>query len=569
MSEKIKFIHASDFRLGLPVFSFSEHGTASAGREAGGASEKNPGGEIPAGNLFSAVPEDMFGHLYRAAQEAVIRVFDAAIRLRVDFLLLTGNIFSWKESGPAGMFFLAEQFRRLEKEGIFVYWAPFSDSENMPETDDSPAASDFWEDVVPLPENIFRFTPGEIGWKQFFPKKPEGFRMDVPGMPPEAVTLLYIPAGMAEKAGTFSDFSHDFPSRRRIIALAEGMISGSVIQKIPADYWALGGQEARQTLFYTEKNPPASASRPKESSFLRTRKKAVSTVLHFPGSPQGHSPAVFSERNASEEPRFGCSLVEMNLGGEEPPTIQFLATERIGWKLFSLEIPEKTVTAAEITAWMKEILAEWRKSISRELAGVMIFWNLKSRHPIHEAFLRQIYLENRFPFFEAGEEWSVVSGQWSVENAQNSSRRPRTERLSERILETLQEKISDQEPFLWHVSVNAEAEHLIPPEWRRQRTAVGDFLHLAGLHRERLSENASSPPGNEPGTEIDFAAAGFSPHSLELLSALSEVQLADELRILADISSAGAMREYLREAETLGADILAKNLAKKEKGELG
>ena len=81
-SQGFRFIHASDFRLELPV------------------------------DGLMSLPDRYGDAILDAPRLAAERVFDAALREKVDFVVLSGDLISPRETGPWGMLFLIEQFKR-------------------------------------------------------------------------------------------------------------------------------------------------------------------------------------------------------------------------------------------------------------------------------------------------------------------------------------------------------------------------------------------------------------------------------------------------------------------------
>lgn len=124
-SQAFRFIHASDFRLELPVDGLSE------------------------------CPERLESAILDAPRVAVERLVATALKEKVDFVVLSGDLLSPRETGPWGLLFLIEQFERLASEKIAVYWAAGKN--------DSP-------DVVPaafrFPENV-RISRSERSRKRF------------------------------------------------------------------------------------------------------------------------------------------------------------------------------------------------------------------------------------------------------------------------------------------------------------------------------------------------------------------------------------------------------------------
>ena len=93
MTQPFRFVHAADFHLERPLRGLAE------------------------------VPDHLRVALIDAPYRAAERVFDAAIKERVDFVVLAGDILDPLAAGPRGLVFLGEQFQRLAAQGIRVYWA--------------------------------------------------------------------------------------------------------------------------------------------------------------------------------------------------------------------------------------------------------------------------------------------------------------------------------------------------------------------------------------------------------------------------------------------------------------
>ncbi|MDO4550226.1 MAG: hypothetical protein Q4C96_03120 [Planctomycetia bacterium] len=550
MAEKISFIHASDFRLGYPLTFFSEKNLKPVSYEITGENFYGKESEIEKwkinkretvrGNLFPRIPDSVFSKILRAGQNAATRVFEAAISRHVDFVLLTGDIFSWDDAGPAEANFLLEQFCRLEKEGILVYWVLSEESSSS--TFPFPIKNDSSVLGFNLPENVYLLSTENTFQTKFYPHGQKS-QEDILFSERNGLTLFYFNEEMENV-----QYMDKFLPEERVIVICEKEVPVLLLEKYPSFYWVLlrhGGEEneTRHTLLFPSKNGNTKSY----------------SMMHFPGSPQFHSPAIFSElyffemKNQDEvapesvfsniqnvhEPEFqnisgikpgktseaGCSLVEMDMEDESAPVLRFLPTEDVTWKLFSLNIPVSVQSLADVVMWMKAELAAWKKRASLR-AGALIFWHLKSRETVHLDFLRKIYLENHF---------SLICGE---------------EKITERILKELNMEFSDTSPFFWNVSVETQDFHLIPAQWRQKESALGDFLRLIQMH---IQENVVS---NEKKSE-GISPAGFIPHTLELRSFLGKNQQEDELRILADITSSVMMDDLLCQAEVLGSQLLS------------
>src|SRR5690606_28155332 len=85
------------------------------------------------------------------------RVFETALKHRVDFVLLAGDVVQPRKSGPRAIVFLNEQFRKLAEAGIQVYWAG-SIADNF----------ETWAELWPLGDNVHRFATDRVERVIFF-----------------------------------------------------------------------------------------------------------------------------------------------------------------------------------------------------------------------------------------------------------------------------------------------------------------------------------------------------------------------------------------------------------------
>jgi len=198
--EGVRFLHAGDLNLGAPLFGI---------------------GGLPY-QLRSIIADAR----YRAAE----RLCSAAISSKVDFVLLVGGVVGESAAGPRPFWFLAEQFERLARHDIPVYWF------------ESTAARNRWSEYVPLPRNLFM---GDVQAGQTFE-----FRRN-------SKPVAQIATGASGDVD---------PALPRIAALPEGL-DELPLSPVGVDYWALGGNVA------TGDAP------------------SICGVAHFPGATQGHSPA--------------------------------------------------------------------------------------------------------------------------------------------------------------------------------------------------------------------------------------------------------------------------------------
>ncbi len=220
----LRFLHASDFHLERPL----------AGAED--------------------VPESLRDVLVEAPFRAAERVFDAALREQVDFVLLAGDLLRPMAAGPRGLVFLVEQFERLHARQVPIYWA----------TGKADAATR-WTEVLNLPPNVNLFVGQQV--KRLTFEREGRLRADILGAGVHS-------EGQVRAAEFRAAHGH------LTIALAYGRLEGAAGTAHGVHYWALGGEHRRRV---------SSTSTP---------------VMHYPGTPQGRSPR---ERGA-----HGCSIVQVD-----------------------------------------------------------------------------------------------------------------------------------------------------------------------------------------------------------------------------------------------------------------
>lgn len=188
----LRFLHASDFRLDVPV---------------GGIAE---------------VPEHLRDRFLDAPYHAARRVFDAALAEEVDFVLLSGGLVHARRSGPRGPAFLVEQFERLQARGISVYWAG------------GPAdRPDAWPAAARLPENVVHFPSGAAARHVVLRDN-------------QALALVVGRSHAGWRKIEPGDFVADH-SAPYAIAVAHGIGDARPLAARGFQYWALGGRPRRGT----------------------------------------------------------------------------------------------------------------------------------------------------------------------------------------------------------------------------------------------------------------------------------------------------------------------------------
>ncbi|MDO5114184.1 MAG: hypothetical protein Q4E67_07385, partial [Planctomycetia bacterium] len=216
-------------------------------------------------------------------------------------------------------------------------------------------------------------------------------------------------------------------------------------------------------------------------------------------------------------PTFGVSLVKMDLEGKSPLSIQLIPTETVAWQRTRLEVPAEIESAEGLAGWLEEQLALHGKGVASGVEKILRVWKLTSQNPALQTVLRQIFLENLCPMG------------WNQE------------RVVDVLLNRLRRVGETYSPGIWSVSLEVEERDLIPAEWSRSESMLGDFLRLVQFHQ------------NNPDAE---GGEDFVSHTLELDSFLSKTQLEEELQVVSRISEPLVFQEVLRQTTILGADAL-------------
>jgi hypothetical protein len=243
MSDSLRFLHAADLHLELP-----------------------PGGVAEMSDHLRAI---LVEAPFRAAQ----RVFDAAIKERVNFVVFAGDVVDPLVSGPRGLVFLERQFERLASEGIAVYWA-------------GSALDDFerWQDGWNPGRNVVRFPVGHAA-------------SHVHRRGDEALAHLAGVSCCATQKPTFDQLQ---PAGQDLfsIGVVHGLIAPELLLNHGFDYWALGGEHERANLL----SGPVTA--------------------HYAGTNQG--------RHTGELGSRGCTLVQVD--GQRQVRSRFIPTEAVRYE---------------------------------------------------------------------------------------------------------------------------------------------------------------------------------------------------------------------------------------------
>ena len=250
MSDTIKFVHASDFHLDLPISGLSE------------------------------VPQHLVKTLASAPYEAAQRVFDFALTERVDFVLLSGDLFAEDSGSARAPSFLLSNFQKLAERGIHVYWCAGES--------DHP---DRWPSSIKLPETVVTFSSTTV-------EQVEHFRGD------KAIATISA-AGYNAKARSGEKFS-GVAGPGINIALTHGDLDATALKADNIQYWALGGRHKAKRL-------DRSAS-----------------VVAWPGTTQGRHP--------KETGSCGFNYVRVDSSGKIK--VQHNSCDRVRWLPQKIAITE-------------------------------------------------------------------------------------------------------------------------------------------------------------------------------------------------------------------------------------
>lgn len=263
MAGSFRFLHASDFHLDQP-----------------------PGG-------MAELPVDLIDPLIEAPYEAVDRVFDTALRERVDFVVLSGDIIHFPSASPRAMDFLANQFNRLSEKNIPVYWlgGQLESGHSIP--------AEF-----KLPKTVFRFPTSRVQTIEV--KK-------------DRKTIAYLVGQSSGGHGYANLEDMRVPRDGRFFVgvwYHDGReeLDADQLDELGIDYWAFGGGHQRRSL---ENLIPA----------------------EFSGTPQGRLP--------SEHGPHGCLLLTVT--GDNIDDTHFVETDSIRYATERIELPASDDKASLLT----------------------------------------------------------------------------------------------------------------------------------------------------------------------------------------------------------------------------
>ena len=272
---------------------------------------------------LAEVPEHLRDSIIQAPSRAVASVFDAALDEEVDFVILCGDLVDLAMAGAGELVFLLDQFHRLAEREIAVYWAGGSV--------DPPSA---WPRSLALPESVHVFAAG----------RPETHFPTRGGEPLSRI------AGAGRQRGARTRFSQLATANRELfrIAAVHASAEAANLQKLEADYWALGARADRCTL------------------------STSPMVAHYAGSPQA--------RNFDETGAHGCTLVQVDENGRARTSLIATDSVRFASETFCID-------GDSDRGWLEDQL---RQRMTRIAQGAgervtLVRWSLQGDGPLARA----------------------------------------------------------------------------------------------------------------------------------------------------------------------------------------
>ena len=460
-----RFLHASDLHIDRPVTGLGD------------------------------IPSHLVQRVINAPRLAAERLFDAAIREQVEFVVLSGNVLNPYQTGPWGPVFLVSQFEKLAAANIRVYWAAGKLD-----------AAERWPAELPLPTNVTLFPTSHVDEPVF---EKDGFSIA------RILGESRSPERRKIRPGEFNPDSTGLYT----LAVTVGKVNPARLKKRDINYWALGGMPARHTSYgeSTEperrpaKEPPKipetqkskNQNTDKDSKAKSDAQKRVrddfthSSIVHYPGPTLA--------RSFDETGNYGATLVEVDESG-------------------------KTRLSLVPTTPLRFV----REQVRFEPG--MSFDRLKDE------------LRDRLIAYRSMQDNYDLYIDWAIDSSEEFELKLRRDGTAEKIRDKLRQEFGMQEPFAWVVEIKPAIPEHFPPEFYEQDTIMGDYLRklrryyhadakLPSLERYLPRDGPIFPQSEK--SETTEAAPDLDEYAEPLLRANS---------IKRD--------DMLREAGLLGVDLL-------------
>lgn len=190
----LRFLHASDFRLGMPM------------------------------RGIRYVPDEWKERLINAPYDAVTKVVETALNESVDFVAFTGDLIDPKGSSPYAINFLLEQFQTLDEAEIPVYW--------LGGRFDRPSR---WPKSISFPSNVHLLASDEI----------ETITATTQGNSKYSIVGRSFDGRNLTNTAAFAGIGDEDET---LIALCYGDIEVDDVELDEIAYWACGGLEEKTHL---------------------------------------------------------------------------------------------------------------------------------------------------------------------------------------------------------------------------------------------------------------------------------------------------------------------------------
>lgn len=370
------------------------------------------------GGLFPNVSTEIQEACLSAGWNSARKVFDLAIEQNVDFVLLTGDVLQPDLTGIRGIAFLNEQFQRLKDRGISVYWKLERSLERWKLPDFHFPENVF---LFPASvSHIKKFRLPDFSKDIFIVSQdsstPMFSRYDLSQLPNEKIPFFQTIAFCPDEEALERGFIRHGDSARRLDSAFEPL--NRVGQNQTGQNW--GGenrveQNGEAEIFpdKTEFSVPvsdregleklnvwdsiaeltnvseqnsegrsflfrSSVSESDEIPFCEaafvaltavekrlTRKRTWKTpegeerlsIVHSPGPIQYRSPDIY-DLNSNDPRPAGVTIVQQDLDGDVPVSLQFFPTESVCWRFLEKRVPGDILSWEDLSRWMKDVLVQ-------------------------------------------------------------------------------------------------------------------------------------------------------------------------------------------------------------------
>ncbi len=582
------------------------------------------------GGLFPNVSAEIQEECLSAGWNSARKVFDIAIEQNVDFVLLTGDILQPDLTGIRGIVFLTEQFQRLKERGISAYW-------KLEHSLDRWKLPDFH-----FPENVFLFPASASHIKKFrlpdFSKDifivsqdssaPDFSRYELSQLPNEKFpffqTIALCPDEDTLERGifrseketrrpqsVFEPLSREKETREFLAEKTEsatsfpnserGVEKLNVWDSVAESTSILEENSGNKSFSFTPSVTDSANTPFGEAAFVAltrlgkrlTRKKnwktpegeVFQTIVHASGPIQYRSPDIYDLNGGDPRPA-GVTVVQQDLDGDVPISLQFFPTESISWHFLEKCVPGDVTSWDGLNRWMKKILIQefseksvseysFKRNLDEQSAtssGKKIGDRKIQEKDVAKENLEKETAENQ-ALAESDSNRNKALEQTSSSGFSETPRRilvfwklssekaAQSELLrsllavglepevskelnkTQTLLEELREVGAELPSCPWSVGISVERQGLIPYSWGQADSMLGDFLRLTQFHLLNPDKENKSP---------DFAS-----HSLNLDDMLEKEQLETLLHSMTKLTLSEET-VLLELASVLGADALAK-----------